>query len=463
MLMLALADTPFSKCDRSNQPNNCRTNFIRGVWEFSESARTAERTEVCDPKVGFKVANKFKVTLLYPNIATDEFGHNGTWTLVYNQGFEVIIHNRKYYSFSDYTQKGNVVTSICNRTTRQGPGGWSHDALGHNWACYSGQRLTGPHAVKTHTIDDVEAFSAGVFTQNPDVVDKINAVQSSWTAKHYPQFEGKSLKYMHHMHGGPNSRIFNYPSPAPVTPEVQAQADALPESFDWRNVSGVSYVTSVKDQGGCGSCYAFGSLGMIEGRLKLLSNNTESIDLSEQDVVSCSLYNQGCAGGFPYLTAGKYAQDYGVTLEANNPYKGSDSKCTTKAGAERIYTASYKYVGGYYGGCNEELMRISLVNDGPLAISFRYGMFDDFVSYGSGIYTPTEVKHDNGKYNPFVEVNHSVLIVGYGKDAKTGKKYWIVKNSWGASWGDHGYFQIERGVNSKGVESIAVEAIPIPY
>ena len=142
-----------------------------------------------------------------------------------------------------------------------------------------------------------------------------------------------------------------------------------------------------------------------------------------------------------------------------------DSKCTTKVGAERFYTAQYQYVGSYYGGCNEELMRISLVRDGPLAVSFKYGgIFDDFVSYGTGIYSPTDVKHDNpnGEYNPFVEVNHSVLIVGYGVDSKTSKKYWIVKNSWGASWGEQGYFNIDRGTNAKGIESIAVEAIPIP-
>ncbi|CAG2173827.1 unnamed protein product, partial [Oppiella nova] len=311
------------------------------------------------------------------------------------QGFEVTVHNRKYYAFSDYKKEGTKVINICNQTTN----GWSHDVLGRNWACYQGKRVTGQHTEKVHYLVDTEALSNGVFRQNPDTIAKINSIQSSWTAKHYPQFEG------------------NYPSPAPVTEAVRQLANELPEAFDWRNVSGVSYVTPVRDQGGCGSCYAFGSLGMIEGRLKVVTNNKQTVDLSEQDVVSCSAYNQGCAGGFPYLTAGKYGQDFGLTLEANNPYKGVDSKCGTKQGAERYYTAYYNYVGGYYGGCNEELMRISLVRDGPLAVSFQYGMFDDFVSYGSGIYSPTPVKHDNGEYNPFVEVNHSVLIVGYGVDS----------------------------------------------
>ena len=83
----------------------------------------------------------------------------------------------------------------------------------------------------------------------------------------------------------------------------------LPESWDWRQVNGVNYVSDVRNQGSCGSCYAFSSMGMLEARIKILTNNTVSPVLSTQDVVSCSKLSPGCEGGFPYLVAGRYAKD----------------------------------------------------------------------------------------------------------------------------------------------------------
>jgi cathepsin C len=82
------------------------------------------------------------------------------------------------------------------------------------------------------------------------------------------------------------------PKPAPVTAEIQKIADALPDSFDWRNVNGVNFVSPIRNQGSCGSCYAFGSMGMTEARLRLLSNNTVQTVYSTQDIVECSQYSQ---------------------------------------------------------------------------------------------------------------------------------------------------------------------------
>ena len=74
-------------------------------------------------------------------------------------------------------------------------------------------------------------------------------------------------------------------------------ASSLPEEFDWRNVNGVNYVSPVRNQGHCGSCYAFGTMGMFEGRLRVLTNNSDTRILSTQEIVSCSEYSQGCEGG----------------------------------------------------------------------------------------------------------------------------------------------------------------------
>ena len=82
-----------------------------------------------------------------------------------------------------------------------------------------------------------------------------------------------------------------------VTEEDLLRAKSLPDEFDWRNVDGKNYVSPVRDQGDCGSCYAFGTLGMFEARVRILSNNTKTPVFSTQDIVSCSEYSQGCEGG----------------------------------------------------------------------------------------------------------------------------------------------------------------------
>ena len=177
---------------------------------------------------------------------------------------------------------------------------------------------------------------------------------------------------------------------------------------------------------------------------------------SPQDIISCTKYAQGCDGGFPYLIAGKYAKDFGVVAEVCDQYQGVDTPtCGTDPACSRTYTASYQYVGGYYGACNEALMMQSLVNNGPLVIGFM--VYDDFVLYTDGIY-----HHDfaldhlqSGEFNPFELTNHAVLITGYG--VENGVKFWNVKNSWGTEWGRNGFFKIQRGNDECAFESLAVE------
>lgn len=182
-------------------------------------------------------------------------------------------------------------------------------------------------------------------------------------------------------------------------------ADDLPDSFDWRNFNGINYVSPIRNQGSCGSCYAFGSMGMTEARLRILSNNTVQTVYSTQDIVECSQYSQGCDGGFPYLVAGKYAEDFGLVDESCNPYTGRDGQCHTKQSCEKHYSTAYHYIGGFYGACNEAWMRIELVKNGPIAVSFE--VYDDFMNYQGGIYHHTGMRDEqNFKFNPFELTNH---------------------------------------------------------
>merc|ERR1711872_679735 len=211
------------------------------------------------------------------------------------------------------------------------------------------------------------------YTQQHWQVELINEKQSSWMATTYPHLQGRKLEEIEKMKGGHRSRIFHRPSKPKsslLTSKFEA-GEVLPESFDWRNVSGVNYVPQVRDQGSCGSCYAFSSMGMLEARLRIRTGNTRNFTLSPQDVVSCSPLSQGCEGGFPHLIAGRYGKDYGVVEEECNKYKGNDGQCGTKSNCHRYYVSSYSYVGGYYGACSELEMKRALVRNGPLSVSFE--------------------------------------------------------------------------------------------
>ena len=372
------------------------------------------------------VTSAYFVQLEFPNLAIDDEGNVGFWTIIYNQGFEVVINNRKYFAFSYYTQEGANVTSYCAHTFI----GWAHET-GVNpgdWSCYIGARVDAPpeQLPPKQTLDKSKylhiMFEKKLYEKNLEFVAQINSVQKSWVATHYDFLEGKKVSELVNMAGGKKSIILGKPKPAPADKRTLELAAQLPESFDWRNVNGVSYVSPVRNQGGCGSCYAFAAMAMNEARLRIKTNNTQQTIFSTQDIVECSKYSQGCDGGFPYLISGKYAEDFGLVEESCNPYKGVDRECSTEKKCERKYSTKYHYVGGFYGACNEALMKLELVKNGPLAVSFE--VYDDFMSYKGGVYHHTFLKDKkNLRFSPFQLTNHAVLLVGYGTDEKTCKQY----------------------------------------
>ncbi|XP_042905828.1 dipeptidyl peptidase 1 [Parasteatoda tepidariorum] len=438
----------YVNCDT---PANCTYEDIRGKWIFLEGKRESNSSIDCSANGTFEVEHTLHINLLFPNVAVDSFGNKGFWTIVYNQGFEVVINYRKYFAFSSYKSLPNgTATSLCDRTLP----GWSHDVLGKNWACYKGYKLQ----KLDHTTEHQERNNFQQFPRlfDESMVQDINKAQKSWTAVKYPELHEMSLTEIIKKAGGLRSRINRVPPTTRVHHNLKKLSSLLPDEFDWRNVNGINYVSPIRNQGSCGSCYAFSSLAMLESRLRIMTNNSLQVQFSPQDIVSCSVYSQGCEGGFPYAIAGKYAQDFGVLPEECFPYEGQDSGCNEKK-CKRYYVADYKYVGGFFGGCNEELMRLEIVKNGPLTVAFQ--VYPDFMLYQGGIYHHTGV---GAKFNPFHEVNHGVLITGYGVDEKTGEKFWIVKNSWGTGWGEQGYFRIRRSTNECNIESMAVSAIPIP-
>ncbi|KAM6158555.1 dipeptidyl peptidase 1-like [Rhynchocyon petersi] len=304
--------------------------------------------------------------------------------------------------------------------------------------------------------DAPHRYSNRLFKNNHNFVKAINAIQKSWTATIYKEYENLTLRDMLMKSGGYIQGIPR-PKPAPVTADEQRKISQLPMSWDWRNVGGVNYVSPIRNQGTCGSCYAFSSVSMLEARLRILTNNSQTPILSPQDVVSCNPYSKGCKGGIPYLTAGKYAQDFGLVEETCFPYEAREVPCRVKSSCFRYYSSAYQYVGGYYGGCNEAQMKLELVHHGPVEATFQF--YQDFYNYKKGIYYHTGLRDP---LNPSERRSHAVLIVGYGTDSVSGMDYWICKNSWGINWGENGYFRIRRGTNECGIEGIALAATPIP-
>jgi KDEL-tailed cysteine endopeptidase len=219
-------------------------------------------------------------------------------------------------------------------------------------------------------------------------------------------------------------------------------ATNAPMSVDWRTAGAV---TSVKDQGQCGSCWTFSATGAIEGAWAISTG--QLVDLSEQELVDCATGykygSHGCNGG-QMEGAFKYVIEHGQCSDSSYPYTSGKTQTggSCKTCLELATMTSCSDVKP-----NDQISLKAAVAQQPVAIAIEADT-KYFQSYSSGILDSSECG---------TQLDHGVLIVGYGEDA--GKKYWLVKNSWSASWGDNGYIKIARSesTNDEGICGIAMD------
>jgi len=207
-------------------------------------------------------------------------------------------------------------------------------------------------------------------------------------------------------------------------------------SVDWRIKNAV---TPVKNQQQCGSCWAFSATGAVEGAYALKTGKL--ISLSEQQLVDCSRSqgNQGCNGGlmdqaFQYIISNK-----GITTEEAYPYTARDGTCQKNQTADATLTSFVNVAAG------SEASLMAAINLGPVSVAIEADQ-SVFQFYSGGVLS------DPGCGR---QLDHGVLLVGYGTDAGSGLDFWIVKNSWGSTWGESGYIRLVRGKNECGIADMA--------
>ena len=223
--------------------------------------------------------------------------------------------------------------------------------------------------------------------------------------------------------------------------------DGAPSSFDWREENAVN---EAKNQGTCSASWAFSVIGNLEGLYAKHYGVLE--DFSESMLIDCDSTDMGCNGGLMEYAL-TWLKGSGIMRTVDYPYKGYKDTCRidydkivgmTVTGFIKLGSSS-----SVYSCVDEEEIKEFLYENGPLSVAFNANPLQ---MYTGGVIDSSESQC------PPSGINHSALLVGYGTDSRTGLDYWIVKNSWGKTWGESGFFRIRRGNGTCGINCYVITA-----
>mmetsp|Transcript_42301 Transcript_42301/g.70554 ORF Transcript_42301/g.70554 Transcript_42301/m.70554 type:complete len:537 (-) Transcript_42301:217-1827(-) len=484
-----------------NSPDTNAHHFLSYKYDFKAKSSTV--FEVSPPH------------LLQEKTEIDSLGYKGDmkWTMVYDEGIHFHVNDKagekNAFAFFQYKPKFHSVqsdkpskyVSYCDRTRV----GWYHTKKDDKllYGCFKAYRIAGldgpkpsrenqlsmqpeQNVVSADSLVDIRESPNGKFHFNLSFIDEVNAdPQSSWKAYAHDHLHDKiSLLEAYQMLGVSSymkpsqkwdrrtyeKRVSLMENDATISlVQSDAPAKELPKNFDWREK-----VEDIRafDQGSCGSCYAVSSTMMStirhsiamskkEGRFMELRSGaklsiTSEESLAPQDVLNCSPANQGCKGGYPFLV-GWHAYRHGMTSKMEEEYLGVDLENSCKADAKRVKATGYYYIGGHYGAGNEQALMEDIYEKGPATVGIDAP--SSLFLYRSGIFNCHKTKHEGTNMkdlHPWEATNHAVLVYGWG-ETQSGDKYWILKNSWGASWGEKGFFKLPRD----GKDQCAITSMPV--
>lgn len=293
-----------------------------------------------------------------------------------------------------------------------------------------------------HIEEELARFT--IWKMNLDIIEKHNnladqGVYSYWLRENqFADLTNQEFSSIYNGYRGDLKKLSTQIKEFTYNPDTE-----VPESIDWREKG---YVTEVKDQGQCGSCWAFSTTGSLEGQH--FNATGELVSLSEQNLVDCSqaFGNYGCNGGLMDQGFEYIKNNSGIDTEKSYPYKGVDGEC--KFNASNIGATLSSYVDVESG--SEDALKQAIGTYGPVSVAIDASHIS-FQLYSHGVYHSFFCSSKN--------LDHGVLAVGYGTEKdRWGRQrdYWIVKNSWSKHWGDKGYIKMSR--NRKNNCGVATQA-----
>jgi len=285
---------------------------------------------------------------------------------------------------------------------------------------------------KKYCCSEEEALRMEIFQTNLKKIEEHNATPGvTWTMKINEFADLTEEEFKETMLGGyiKTPQSGNHPS------GMKGAVADLPDSVDWRE-AGV--VTDAKNQGSCGSCWAFATAENIESYAAI--NNVSLVELSTQEITTCTPNplscggKGGCKGSIPQL-AYNYVQLFGLASDDDYPYWSGLTGLTGKCKYDLERRTPVVGITGYntLPANDMEATMQHLATMGPLAVA---GDASPWQFYSSGVFSGCS-------YSSNIGLNHAIQMVGYGTDAEHGD-FWLVRNSWGPSWGEHGYIRMQR-------------------